>query len=97
MSGLERSGRDFMRPPITGLRLVQPAGPLADNAEIVQCVREIRVARTELGFLEVNGLAEQPFRGLDIAGGCRLFCGFEDGLRARGLRHVRWCRDRRDA
>ena len=51
MVGVERGGRDFVRPSIEALRLVQPSRLLADNAEIVQCVRQIRVMPAELGFL----------------------------------------------
>lgn len=89
MVRLEGARRDFVRPPITGLRLVQAPGLLANNAEIVQRVGEIRVARTELRFLQVNGFTEALLSGADIAGGCRLFGGIENGLHAHGLGHVR--------
>jgi hypothetical protein len=89
MVRLERSRGNFVRPPIAALCLVQASCLLANNAQIVQAVREVRVIGTELGFLSVDSPPKQLLGGPDIAAGCGLFGGVENGLHADGVGHVR--------
>ena len=77
MGGLERGSGDFVRPPITALGFVQSSRLLADHAEIVQGVREIRMLPAELGFLQENRLPKELSGGVEIAVSGRPFGGVE--------------------
>jgi hypothetical protein len=69
------------------LGVVRLVRDLADDAEVVQCVGEIRVKRAEAGLLQKRRLAEKPFGRLIVAGGSRLFRRIDDGTRFARFRH----------
>src|SRR5262245_56671276 len=77
MVGRERGSGDVVCPAITLFRVAELVEYFADDAEIVQRVRQLRIDRTETSFLLVRGAAQQPFGGGVVARGRRLFRGLD--------------------
>jgi len=75
---LEHRGRDEACAPKALLRVVQPAGDLADDGEVVQSVGEVGMQRAESLLLHPRGFAQQRFGGDVVSRGRGLFCFFDD-------------------
>jgi hypothetical protein len=66
--GRTRRRRDCYGAPEQCFGIVQTSCLLRDDAEVVQGVGQIRVQRTQFGFLKPGGLPQQLFRRDEIAG-----------------------------
>ena len=78
MIGFQRRLRDLVSPskvPLRALRLLQY---LADDAEVVQGVGEVRMERAETGPLQHGDLGQQLFGRDVVAGGRGLFRRVDD-------------------
>ena len=62
-------------------------GDLANDPEVVERVREIRMERSEAGLLQRRHLAKQPLGGRVVTGRGGLFRRLDDGLKFLRVRH----------
>ena len=81
------SGRNCHRTPVKGFGIADATGPLSNNAEIVQCVRQIRMERTQFGFLNARGTPQQFVGRHEVASGGSPFCLIQKITCVRQFRH----------
>lgn len=79
--GRERARRDRVRAPEAGLGLEDVAEALADDAKIVERVREVRVRRAERTLLQRRRVTEMTRRSREVVRRCSLLRRVHDGLK----------------
>jgi hypothetical protein len=75
------------RPSIERLGVAGPSNLLGDDGEVVQCVGQIRMARTQLGLLNASGVSQQLIGRREVAIDSSMFRHLEDVSSIPHFRH----------
>jgi hypothetical protein len=71
-------GRDRERTPIAGLCVLQLAGHLTHDGQVVQGLGDLVLWRARRRFLQCKSVSQQPFSGVGVFARDRLFDGVEN-------------------